>query len=50
MGAGEHEGLGGMALVAAASMVHRGAVDEVLVLGLTVGRGYAVTLVSPALR
>jgi 3-oxoacyl-[acyl-carrier-protein] synthase II len=49
-GAGEHEGLGGTALVAAVAMVHRGAVDEVLVLGLTVGRGYAMTLVSPALR
>jgi hypothetical protein len=49
-GAGEHEGLGGTALVAAVAMVHRGAVDEVLVMGLTVGRGYAMTLVSPALR
>jgi 3-oxoacyl-[acyl-carrier-protein] synthase II len=48
--AGEHEGLGGAALVAAVALLHRGGVDEVLVVGLTFGRGYAVTLVAPAPR
>jgi hypothetical protein len=49
-GAGEQEGLGGTALVGAVAMVHRGDFDEVLVIGLTVGRGYAMTLLSPALK
>ena len=48
--AGEHEGVGGAALVAAVALVHRGGADEVLVVGLASGRGYAVTLVAPAAR
>jgi len=46
--AGEHEGVGGLALVAATSLVHGGRASEVLVLGVTKGRGYAITLVAPA--
>jgi 3-oxoacyl-[acyl-carrier-protein] synthase II len=49
-GAGEHEGVGGTALVAAVAMVHRGDAREVLVVGVTEGRGYAMTLVAPAAR
>jgi 3-oxoacyl-[acyl-carrier-protein] synthase II len=47
--AGDHEGIGGTALVAAIAMVHRGLAAEVLVIGTTCGRGYAITLAkSPA--
>ncbi len=46
--AGEHEGLGATALVAAAGLVHGGGALEVLVVGTTRGRGYAVTLVAAA--
>ena len=48
--AGDHEGLGGTALVAATSMVHRGLADEVLVVGTSNGRGYALLLVMYGLR
>ena len=46
---GDHEGLGGIALVAACGLVRAGAV-EVLVAGTTQGgpgRGYAITLLGP---
>jgi len=46
-GAGDQEGLGATALVAAVALVHRGDADEVLVLGTDEGRGYALTLVPP---
>jgi 3-oxoacyl-[acyl-carrier-protein] synthase II len=46
--AGEHEGIGATAVVAAASMVHRGIAREVLVVGVTRGRGYAITLSVPS--
>ena len=46
--AGEHEGLGATALVAAAALVHGGFALEVLVVGSTKGRGYAVTLEAPS--
>ena len=44
---GDHEGLGAAALVAATALVARGVAREVLVIGTTQGRGYAITLVSP---
>ena len=43
--AGEHEGLGGAALVAAVGLLRRGDVDEALVVGLAEGRGHAIHLV-----
>jgi hypothetical protein len=46
---GEHEGMGGIALVAACALVRSG-VAEVLVAGTTQGgpgRGYAMTLLAP---
>ncbi len=45
--AGQHEGLGGIALAAAAGLLAEGYVREVLVVGLAIGRGYAVTLAAP---
>jgi 3-oxoacyl-[acyl-carrier-protein] synthase II len=45
--AGQHEGLGGIALAAAAGLIGEGDVQEVLVVGLSIGRGYAVTLAAP---
>jgi 3-oxoacyl-[acyl-carrier-protein] synthase II len=45
--AGQHEGLGGIALAAAAGLIDQGEVREVLVVGLAIGRGYAVTLAAP---
>jgi hypothetical protein len=45
--AGDHEGLGATALVAAAGLVHAGTAREVLVVGLTRGRGYAFLLAVP---
>ena len=53
---GDHEGLGGTALVAALGLLARGAVtagaedalaEQVLVLGTTLGRGYAIVLDAP---
>jgi 3-oxoacyl-[acyl-carrier-protein] synthase II len=45
--AGEHEGLGGIAIAAAASLVAEGEASEVLVVGLAKGRGYAIVLAAP---
>jgi 3-oxoacyl-[acyl-carrier-protein] synthase II len=45
--AGQHEGLGGIALAAAAGLIGEGEVQEVLVVGLSIGRGYALTLAAP---
>jgi 3-oxoacyl-[acyl-carrier-protein] synthase II len=45
--AGQHEGLGGIALAAAAGLIGEGEVQEVLVVGLSIGRGYAMILAAP---
>jgi hypothetical protein len=45
--AGQHEGLGGIAIAAAAGLIGEGRAGEVLVVGLAKGRGYALTLASP---
>jgi 3-oxoacyl-[acyl-carrier-protein] synthase II len=45
-GAGEHEGLGAIAIAAALGRLARGEADEVLVIGLARGRGYAIVLAS----
>jgi 3-oxoacyl-[acyl-carrier-protein] synthase II len=44
---GHHEAQGALALAAAAACLGRGDVDEVLVLGLAKGRGYAFVLEKP---
>jgi 3-oxoacyl-[acyl-carrier-protein] synthase II len=43
-GAGAHEGIGGVAIVAAISAVASGSFDEALVIGVSRGRGAAVVL------
>jgi 3-oxoacyl-[acyl-carrier-protein] synthase II len=45
--AGQHEGLGAIAVAAAVGLLGQGRVKEVLVIGLSVGRGYALTLALP---
>lgn len=45
--AGDHEAVGGAALVAAVALLDAGEVDEVLVLGDAPDRGYAFLLVRP---
>jgi len=45
--AGQHEGLGGIAIAAAAGLLGERAASEVLVIGLARDRGYALTLASP---
>ncbi len=45
--AGQHEGLGGIAIAAAAGLIGEGTAQEILVIGLSKGRGYALTLASP---
>lgn len=45
--AGQHEGLGGIAVAAAVGLLSDGKAGEVLVIGLSIGRGYALTLASP---
>jgi 3-oxoacyl-[acyl-carrier-protein] synthase II len=45
--AGQHEGLGAIAVAAAVGLLAQGKVKEVLVIGLAVGRGYALTLAVP---
>ncbi len=44
---GENEGVGATALVAATSLVQRGSVREVLVVGTARGRGYAIAVCAP---
>jgi hypothetical protein len=48
--AGDHESVGGMALVSAVAALVEGDVEEVLVVGTGPDRGYAVTLrgISPS--
>ena len=46
-GAGEHEGLGAIAIAAAVGRLALGEVREVLVIGLARGRGYAIVLAAP---
>ncbi len=45
--AGDHEGLGGVVLAAATALLGQADVDEVLVVGVASGRGYAFLLGSP---
>jgi 3-oxoacyl-[acyl-carrier-protein] synthase II len=45
--AGQHEGLGGIAIAAAAGLIGEGTAREILVIGLSQSRGYALTLASP---
>jgi 3-oxoacyl-[acyl-carrier-protein] synthase II len=45
--AGQHEGLGGIALAAGAGLLGEGDVQQVLIVGLAIGRGYALTLDAP---
>jgi 3-oxoacyl-[acyl-carrier-protein] synthase II len=45
--AGQHEGLGGIAVAVAVGLLSDGKAEEVLVIGLSIGRGYALTLASP---
>jgi 3-oxoacyl-[acyl-carrier-protein] synthase II len=44
--AGQHEGLGGIAVAAAAGLLAQGTAREVLVVGLSKGRGFALTLAA----
>jgi hypothetical protein len=45
--AGQHEGLGGIAIAAAAGLLGEGEATEILVIGLSKDRGYALTLALP---
>jgi 3-oxoacyl-[acyl-carrier-protein] synthase II len=45
--AGEHEALGGIAVAASVGLLGEGEVEEVLVVGLAKGRGYALLLAAP---
>jgi 3-oxoacyl-[acyl-carrier-protein] synthase II len=45
--AGQHEGLGGIAVAAAAGLLGEGEASEVLVVGLSKDRGYALILALP---
>ena len=44
---GEHDGLGAVAIAVAARRIASGNADQVLVVGLAKGRGYAMTLEAP---
>jgi 3-oxoacyl-[acyl-carrier-protein] synthase II len=44
---GEHEALGAIAIAAAVSLIARGEAEDVLVVGLARGRGYAFVLAAP---
>jgi 3-oxoacyl-[acyl-carrier-protein] synthase II len=45
--AGQHEGLGGIAIAAAVGLLGQGKAQEVLAIGLSKGRGYALMLAAP---
>jgi len=45
--AGQHEGLGGIAIAAAVGLLGQAEAKEVLVIGLSKGRGYALMLAAP---